>query len=235
MDKKIVLIDVGSTIKCEIVSDGRYRIVTSTLKEIDLINGWLEYEGEQHTISFNYILESWNDMIEICGVPVSEIEDIRIKGYNDKVELKVGDSVCTLGKFVGEHNSLIREISDGKILRNNELTSISLWESYYWLINGKKYLTEDIILPTTTEGEKEIIVDKKDKELRFYLEYCYRSDSWQFMNRNIDFDKFSNLIEKFTRVENDVCMSSATVHGMEFFCKEQRLDDVLTALVACLK
>lgn len=143
MEKKIVTIDVGS----EIV----YCSFARTVYSIDLNNQVVNYYDNRHEIFVNLIerIKVHNQIVLINGIPVSEIEEVRIAGYNNKVTLKVGDIVALNERAKNDTTYAIASFMPPKEWEDVEGVIRELDEAINcWYVNGKKYHRDDIIIPT---------------------------------------------------------------------------------------
>ncbi len=162
MEKKIVCIDVGSEV-IDILNNRRIVLfIDLKWEEIEFSDDWI--------FSFSYFENTWRkDCISINGILIDEIEEIRIKGYNDKITLKVGDELiscryknknsCTYKKF---NQFIISRIHNGKVYakscENKEEEYFLCNEANkYWYVNGKRYCRDDIIIPNKSVQVNEMV------------------------------------------------------------------------------
>lgn len=152
MSKQIVTINVGS----EIVFGGSgYTHVIS----INANNKELKFSSG-NGLHFNSIINrrNINDgfICSINGIPVSEIEEVHIAGYNDKVTLKVGDTIGLGIEVSYIIEQIVNNASGEKWVEDEIGYKWNLTYSDYYYINGKKYHRNDIIIPDQ-------VVDKHDE------------------------------------------------------------------------
>ncbi|RTK92192.1 MAG: hypothetical protein EKK61_05660 [Rickettsiales bacterium] len=94
----------------------------------------------------------------IDGILVEEIDEVRIEGINDTVELKVGDIICYRWGFIDDEHFAIRYFTDdGWVDVNDSYRELSI--STKWYVNGKLYPADKIRLPNNKENE---MIEKKE-------------------------------------------------------------------------
>lgn len=152
MEKKIVTIDVGS----EIVSTIDTTIAKNIDQEIQIVTGYNKHQVA-HTFDFYFLLNHYKTIKSINGIPVSEIEEVRIAGYDDKVTLRVGDILSSSPYAVLNDDFKVTLISKDLEIRRAYVNggTFLAWANY-WYVNGKRYHRDDIIIADQSVNFDEI-------------------------------------------------------------------------------
>jgi len=140
MEKHIVTIDVGSV--CETCYD------IYVVEDVNLEREIVCYKGDT-PISDNFSMYLDHDIAHfklINGISVSEIEKIRIAGYNDKITLKIEDTLQALDD--NEVHTITSFTSANTVcFKDGKSYSMQTIGEKFYLVNNELYNCEDILIP----------------------------------------------------------------------------------------
>lgn len=166
-------IDIGSKIEPKESSN-------LVVESVDVEGGVIRYtnQGFDYFQTYTVIEDLTHDFISINGVPVGEIGEVRISGYNDTVTLKIGDEFIFAGADmdlnIGEYppDVVINRITDGEVYASDGTRyHLNLDSNDYWYVNGKLHHRDDIIIPDQSVQANEEITRDNFHEVLLHNSY----------------------------------------------------------------
>ena len=202
MEKQIVTVNVGS----EIVYIHQE---PSKVTEIDVDSEIVRFD-DGLTDSFDCVI--YFDAIKsINGIPVDQISEVRIAGYNDKVTLKIRDILTFREDCINDESLKIVNIIAGKIIRQDE-DRRTLSQYDYWYVNGKKYHCDNIIIPDSSD----VVVDKHDEIVQQSIDMANAAKELEPVKLNVDIslDQFVQVDEMVEPITKDNILAVLDFNGI---------------------